>query len=119
MKFGYHLRVVRFHLSTLLSPLQALCYSHLAGEQAEVFGDDGDEELEDEALGAGAVFAAGDDLAEDIGDDVGGLAGDFDAVVAEDGFLRMREEEIERRAALREIAQEEALDGSKSWVLKS
>ena len=60
-------------------------------------------------MGAGAVFAAGDDLAEDVG----GLAGDFDAVVAEDGLLRSGEEEIERRAALREIAQvEKASEGN-------
>ena len=73
--------------------------------------EDGDEELEDEALGAGAVFLARDDFAENIGEDVGGLAGDFDAVVAEDGLLRGGEEKVQRRAALREIAQEEALDG--------
>ena len=83
----------------------------LAGEQPEVFGDDGDEELKDEALGAGAVLAAGDDLAEDIGDGVGGLAGDFDAVVAEDGLLRVWEEEVQRGAAGGEVAGEELFEG--------
>ena len=90
----------------------------LVFQKAEVLGDDGDEKLEDEALGAGAVFAARDHVAEDAGEGVGGLAGDFDAVVAEDGRLRAREEEAEGGGAGGEVAEIDALDGIKELLVE-
>ena len=70
-----------------------------------------DEDLKDAALGAGAVFRAGDDLAKDIGEGVGGLAGDLDTVVAEDGLPRVREEEVQPGAVAGEVAREELFEG--------
>jgi len=59
-----------------------------------------------------AVFTAGDELAEDAGEGVGGFAGDLDAVVPEDGFARLREEEGEGVRRVGEVAQEDTLDGT-------
>ena len=80
-------------------------------QQADVLRDDGDEKLKDVALGAGAVFAARDDLAEDFGEGVGGFAGDLDAVVAEARGFRRGQEEAEGTSGRGEVAQEDAFDG--------
>ena len=58
----------------------------VAREEVDVLGEEGDEHLEDEALGERARDLADvGHVAEDGGEAVGGVAGDFDAVVAEDG----------------------------------
>lgn len=65
------------------------------GQEVDVFGEEGDEDLEDEALGGGLVHAALAQAAEAGGKAVGSFAGDGDAVVVEDGLGLAGEEEIE------------------------
>jgi hypothetical protein len=87
-------------------------------QEVKIFRDDRDEKLEDEALGARAVFAASDKLSKDIGKNIGGLAGDLDAVVFEDRLSRVRQKEAEGRGVLREIAQEEAVNRIEKLLIK-
>lgn len=79
-------------------------------QQVEVLRHDCDEKLEDEALGAGAILAAGDDLAKNGGKVVRGLAGDIDPVELEDGPGRDRQEEVEGAGAIREVAQQNTIN---------
>src|ERR1035437_1817933 len=46
----------------------------LLGEQINVLGEEGDEHLEDEALGGGAFDVALDEFLETVGETIGGLA---------------------------------------------
>ena len=72
-------------------------------EQADVFGEEGHEHLQDEALGHGARHgrrAVGADQAFEAGGQrVGGFAGDGDAVVVEGGLVVAGEQEGERPPA--------------------
>jgi hypothetical protein len=69
------------------------------GKQADVFGEHGDDALQDEAAGADAVFATEDEGVEGIGDVFGRFAGDVDPVMAEEGLEGAREQEIQRGVA--------------------
>ena len=71
------------------------------GQQADVFGEHGDDALEDEAAGADAVFAAEDQRVEGVGDISGGFAGDLDPVMAEEGLEGAREQEVQRGVAVK------------------
>lgn len=84
---------------------------HVPRQQAKIFGDDGDEELEDKALGTGAVFLAFDEVAEDFCEYVRSLAGNFDAVVAQKGLGGGRQQKVEREAVVREVAKGNSVNG--------
>jgi hypothetical protein len=62
-------------------------------------------------LGAGAVFLALDEFAEDLGEGVGGLARDVDPVIAKEGAGRLGQEEVEGFGVLGELAEGDAVDG--------
>ena len=79
------------------------------GQQADVLGEHGDDALEDEAAGADAVFAARDQRVEGVGDVLGGFAGDFDPVVAEERLEGAREQEIQRGVAGGQLGDRDAV----------
>jgi hypothetical protein len=81
------------------------------GQKADVFGDEGDEKLQDEALCPVARDAAEDEVAKDVREDVGRLARDGNAVIAEDGLDAVREEESERVGIVSQVADGEAFNG--------
>jgi hypothetical protein len=79
-------------------------------EQADVFGEHGDDALEDETAGADAVFAAEDEGVEGVGNVFGGFAGDFYPVVAKEGLEGAREQEVQRGVAGGQIGEGDAVN---------
>jgi hypothetical protein len=63
------------------------------GKKADVFGEEGDEHLEDEFLSHGPIDAAFGDVTKTEGEFVGGFTSDGFAVVVEGGFLAAEEGE--------------------------
>ena len=89
------------------------------GQKANVLGEEGDEELQDEPLRQRALHLALDELVEGVSQGVGGLAGDGFAVVAEAGLARLREEKGQRPPAAGQLGQGERVLGESSCVSKS
>ncbi len=80
-------------------------------QQADVLREQSDEHLEDETLGDGAFDAAFDELVEALRQTGGGVAGDSDVVVVEDGLGLAGEEEGERAEVFGQIDQRDLADG--------
>lgn len=83
----------------------------ILGQQVNVLREESDEHLEDEPLGVGLRHAAFDELAEAVGEAVGGLARDDLAVVVEGGPGRAGREEGQRPPPLRQVGQHEGVLG--------
>ena len=66
--------------------------NELLGKQADVFGNERDQQLKDKPLRAFAVFAAINDFAEDRRHLVRGAASNINPVISEDRFLPNRVE---------------------------
>lgn len=80
-------------------------------EEPDVFGKEGDEHLEREALREGAGDAALDEFVEAAGELGGGFAGDGDVIVGEDGRGLAGEEKRERAVSGGQIGERDAADG--------
>src|SRR5438093_10915611 len=109
--FGGHVNALQISSIAIRRGKPFRYFDRDPGEAANVFGEHGDDALEDEAAGAGAVFAAKDEGVEGVGDIFGGFASDLDPVMAEERLERAREEEIERGVAGGEVGQGQAMNG--------
>ena len=96
----------------------------VARQQADVFGEQGHQHLEDEPLGVGLVDRSTrpmlvHHLVEAIGQLVGGLPRDGHMVVAEDRLQGRREQERQRSPAGRQVRELDRSTGASIWVSKS
>ena len=83
----------------------------ILGQQINVFGEEGDEHLQDEMLRHRLRHAAFDEFAETVGETIGGLPRDNFAVVVKGGLGRTGREKRERPPTLRQIFQREGVFG--------
>ena len=90
----------------------------LARKQVDVLGNESDEELEDEALGAGAVLATRDEGTEQPREVGGCLAGDFDAVVVEERLAGLGQEEGEGLGAGGQVCEGDFFDGVEALLVE-
>ena len=79
-------------------------------QQPDVFGEHGDDALEDEAAGADAVFASECQGVEGVCDIFRGFTRDLHPIVAEEGLGGAREKEVEGCVAGRQVAREQVID---------
>jgi hypothetical protein len=87
-------------------------------QEMHVLGDEGDEDLEDEALGADLILAALAEGVEEFGQLGSGLSRDFDAVVVEERFPGLRQEEGEGAGPLREVGERDLIDGIEELLVE-
>src|SRR5438093_3871451 len=107
--FGGHVNALQISSIAIRRGKPFRYFDRDPGEAANVFGEHGDDALEDEAAGADAVFAAEDEGVEGIGDVFGGFASNFDPVMVKGAW----EKEVESGMSGGQVGNAQAIDGAR------